>query len=295
MKKPTHIVIEITTTLAAASARTRAHLRFGLLLFMDFGLLLFTHFGLLLLADLVLLSFVGFGLLSFVDFGLLSYMAFSLLSFADFGLGLRFNEFPGLRSAEFRGLRSAEFPGLCSTEFPGLRSNEFPGLRSIEFCGLRSVEFRGLWSAVCYMNNDTCHNYYEVSIDLLHNFNCYHVTWHNATHSFCSNPYNDVSLYILHGSSFETILYDVSFLSRKQVTIDADVEVNPGPVTPKYRKTKKRTFNFTIRIKCRTLLLMNQENLKTEHRYLKKEICDQKSGTPCHITTIMIHHLTLHS
>ena len=96
------------------------------------------------------------------------------------------------------------------------------------------------------MNNVTCHNanYYEVSIDLLHNFNCYHVTWHNATHSFCPNPYNDVSLYILHGSSFETILY-VSFLSRKQVTIDGDVEANPGPVTPKGRKTKKRTFNFT--------------------------------------------------
>ena len=190
-------------------------------------------------------------------------MDFSLLSFAAFGLGLRSNEFPGLRSiefcglrsAEFRGLRSAEFPGLCSTEFPGLRStefpglrsNEFPGLRSIEFCGLRSVEFRGVWSAVRYMNNVTCHNanYYQVSIDLLHNFNCYHVTWHNATHSFCPNPYNDVSLYILHGSSFETILYGVSFLSRKQVTIDGDVEANPGPVTPKGRKTKKRTFNFT--------------------------------------------------
>ena len=44
------------------------------------------------------------------------------------------------------------------------------------------------------------------------------------------------------------LIYDVSFTKLLQLIKDGDVEINPGPSnmsTPKGRKSKKTTFNFT--------------------------------------------------
>ena len=110
---------------------------------------------------------------------------------------------------------------------------------------------------------DSYEDSYKIPVDPIHSSECYmnHITWHSA--SFAQ----------------ELTSYDVSFLTQKQVTIDGDVESNPGPVTnnvntPSKGRRKKRNFTDNL----------TPKKLKIEE--LHKYVTDRNSNIDFRITPV---------